>query len=321
MLRYYSLRRHLHEVFGEPVAKICVDAGFTCPNRDGTKGYGGCIYCNDRGSGAPYIKKQLSWEEQFEQSTRIIEKRNPVSKFIIYFQAFSNTYAPVDYLKKLYKTALGKKGVVGLSIGTRPDCASPEILDLIAELSKKTYLWLEYGAESIHEKTLQLVNRQHTFQDFLDAYWAAKDRGIRMCVHIVNGLPGESVDDILLTAKTIGQLEPDGIKMHSLYIERGTSLYNLYRKNPWRLFTEGEYSEIAAHCLEYMPETTVIHRLTGEAIPERLFAPEWSKNKQRILKAINDKLCEWNSRQGVKFERVNKIKHAEGVRLVSSVIC
>jgi len=321
MLRYYSLRRHLIKVFGEPVAKICVDAGFTCPNRDGTKGYGGCIYCNDRGSGAPYIKKHLNWEEQFEQRARMAERHNPTSKFIIYFQAFSNTYAPVDYLEKLYKTALSKKGVVGLSIGTRPDCVSPEVLDLIADLSKKTYLWLEYGAESIHEKTLQLVNRKHTFQDFLDAYRAAKDRDIRMCVHVVNGLPGESVDDILLTAKTIGQLEPDGIKILSLYIERGTSLYNLYQKSPWRLFTEEEYSEIAARCLEYMPEATVIHRLTGEAIPERLFAPEWSKNKQRVLKAINDRLCEWNSRQGVKFMQVKKIKHAEGVRLVSSVIC
>ncbi|KPK96367.1 radical SAM protein, partial [bacterium SM23_31] len=183
MLRYYSLKRHLHEVFGEPVVKICVDAGFTCPNRDGIKGYGGCIYCNDRGSGAPYINKKLSWEEQFEQGRRMLEKRNQASKCIIYFQAFSNTYAPVEYLEKLYKTALSKKSVAGLSIGTRPDCVSTEILDLIAELSKKTYLWLEYGAESIHERTLQLVNRRHTFQDFLDAYRAAKERGIRMCVH------------------------------------------------------------------------------------------------------------------------------------------
>ena len=190
-----------------------------------------------------------------------------------------------------------------MSIGTRPDCVSEKILDLLSELSKETYLMLEYGVESVHDKTLELVNRQHTFEELLTAYDGAKQREIKVCLHIINGLPGESENDIFETAKTIGRLEPDGIKMHSLYIETGTQLYNLYRKYPWRLFTEEEYVDIAATCIEYMPESTVIHRIVGEAVPGRLFAPEWSKNKQRVINAVNKKLCERNTRQGARFVR------------------
>ena len=311
MLRYFSHNQHLKDIFDFPVAKVCIDAGFTCPNRDGSKGYGGCIYCNDKGSGAPYIKKDLSWIEQYENSRNLLLNRNPDTRFIIYFQAFSNTYAPVDYLENLYTSALALKDVVGISIGTRPDCVTSGILDMLRDLSKDTYLLLEYGLESIHNKTLELINRQHTYGDLLAAYGEAKNRNINVCLHIINGLPGESAADILETAKTVGQLEPDGIKIHSLYIETGTQLYNYYRKNPWHIFTEEEYVEIAARCIELMPQSTVIHRLIGEAIPDRLVVPEWSKNKQKVLNSINKKLCEWKSRQGAKFIPARSFKYKE----------
>lgn len=306
MLRYYSLRSHLKEVFDEPVSKICVDAGFTCPNRDGSKGYCGCIYCNERGSGSPAIDRLKTVDEQIEKGIELIKKHSQNPKYIIYFQAFSNTYSSVTNLEKLYRSALKQTGAVGLSIGTRPDCVSPEILDLIKDISAETYLWLEFGVETIHDHTLEIINRKHNYSDFLKAYRHAKERNIKICLHVIIGLPGETNDEILSTAETIGQLEPDGIKIHSLYIEKDTQLYNLYLKSPWPLFTLDEYSEIAAEFLEYLPETTVIHRLTGKAIPDRLFLPVWLKNKQIVLNSINNKLIEWNSAQGRKYKpRIN----------------
>jgi len=302
MLRYHSLQQYLQKQFPFPVFKICVDAGFTCPNRDGTKAIGGCTYCNERGSGAPTINRSYSWKEQFETAARKIRINHPDARLIIYFQAFSNTYASLDYLKTIYTAALQKEGVVGLFIGTRPDCISIEKLDFIAELAQNAYICLEYGAETIHNKTLQQLNRRHTFEDFIEAYRLAKERNIQICIHTITGLPGETSDDILQTAQTIAALKPDGIKLHSLYIETETELYRRFLKHPWRLFTEDEYIELTARILEYLPPFTVIHRLVGEAIPERLFAPEWSKYKQRILFKINKKLEKWNSYQGAKFQ-------------------
>jgi len=301
MVRYYSLRQHLKEYFDYPVSKICIDAGFTCPNRDGTKGYGGCIYCNEKGSGAPDIQRSLPVAEQIKNGIGRLRRYTPDPAYIVYFQAFTNTYAPVEHLERLYRAALSEKGAAGIAIGTRPDCVSPEILNLIADISKETYLWLEFGVETIHERTLKRVNRGHTFLDVLKAFRAAKERGIRVCLHVIIGLPGESVDDILETARTAGQLMPDGIKIHSLYIEKETQIYDRYLKKPWRLFTLEEYADVAAHFLEYLPETTVVHRLTGEAISTKLYAPEWSRNKQKVIQEINRRLISWNSRQGSRF--------------------
>lgn len=316
MLRYYSHSKYLRETYDFPVKKICVDAGFTCPNRDGAKGYGGCIYCNDKGSGAPYIDKKISWEEQYEHSAQMMHDKVPDSKFIIYFQAFSNTYAPVDYLENLYKTALCKENVVGISIGTRPDCVSFDVLDLIQDLSQETNVWLEYGVETIHDATLRRINRQHNFRDLLDAYRAAKNRDIKVCLHIINGLPGENYNEILETAGTVGRLEPDGIKMHSLYIESGTLLHRYYQKAPWKLFTETEYVELAVQCLELIPKNTVIQRLIGEAVPERLVAPGWSKNKQRVIQAIQDTMELRDTCQGARFvpNRTKTVRKSDKLR-------
>ncbi|MCP4725071.1 MAG: TIGR01212 family radical SAM protein [bacterium] len=307
-LRYYSFSQHLREYFDDQVVKICVDAGFTCPNRDGTRGFGGCVYCNDIGSGAPYIDRESDVIDQIKSRYKKISRKGRTPAILVYFQAFSNTYAPVDRLKKLYSSALDIEKVKGISIGTRPDCVSEEVLDLISHLSEETYLWLEYGLESIHNKTLESMNRGHTYQDFLKAYTEAKKRKIKICLHIIVGLPGESRDDILKTAKECAKLEPDGIKIHSLYIEKGTVLHNRYLKDPWKIFTLEEYIEIAAEFLEYLPAKTVIHRLLGEAIPERLVEPGWSADKNRVLQGINKRLEDLNSRQGAKFEQITKSK-------------
>jgi len=301
MQRYYSLRRHFKEVFGHPVLKICVDAGFTCPNRNGSKGIGGCIYCNERGSGAPYIDVSLPVEQQIIAGIKQSSRRAPDTRYIVYFQPFSNTYAPVDYLRYLYENAQKHEEVIGLSIGTRPDCVSPGILDLLAELSQKIYIWLEYGVETIHDRTLHAVNRKHKYTDFLEAYSAAKKRGIRICLHVIIGLPGESPGDILETAQAIGKLEPDGIKIHSLYIEAGTALFEQYNRKPWPLMDMDEYCTLAARFLEYLPEKCVIQRLVGEGIADRLIAPQWAKNKQLVINTIHNKLRSWNSFQGARF--------------------
>lgn len=300
-LRYYSLSRHLKEEFDKPVVKICVDAGFTCPNRDGTRGFGGCIYCNDIGSGAPYIDRNTGVIKQVQGRYRQISRTGKKPGILVYFQAFSNTYSSAEHLEKLYNYVLEIPEVIGISIGTRPDCISDEILDLISLLSEKTYLWLEYGLESIHDKTLKSMNRGHTFSEFAETYNETRKRNIKICLHVIAGLPGESRGDILDTAKECARLEPDGMKIHSLYIEKGTRLYERYLKMPWRILSIDEYIDLAAEFLEYLPGKTVIHRLVGEAIPDRLFEPGWSAEKNRVLQGINKRLEEKDSRQGARF--------------------
>ncbi len=311
MLRYNSFRQHLKQNFDFPISKICVDAGFTCPNRDGTKGTGGCIYCNEKGSGAAYIQADLPVSKQIDIRLQKLNRSNPDARAIVYFQSFSNTYAPVEELRELYYNALDRKNVIGLSIGTRPDCISSDILDLIAEISAKNYLWLEYGVESIHDKTLERVNRKHTYSDFIESYFAAKELGIRICLHLIIGLPGETKKQLAETAKTIGSLNPDGIKLHSFYIESGTGIHEIYKKKPWSMFRMEEYCEIAAQFLEYLPGTTVIHRLVGEALQERLIEPAWTRNKQQILNRINNNLKSWNSYQGARYSGTNRAETKE----------
>ncbi len=304
IIRYNSFSRHLKNKFKKKVVKICVDAGFTCPNRDGTKGHGGCVYCNELGSGANYIKKNLTIHNQIDTRLKDLYYTPDIQTLIIYFQAFSNTYGSIEDLKVLYNSALNYPNVCGIMIGTRPDCVDDEILDLIGDLSRDNYLWLEFGAESIHNVTLQNINRKHSFEDLLKSYYMAKKRNINICLHVIIGLPGETKEMILKTAKTISALKPDGIKIHSLYIEKGTKLYNMYEKAPWKLLTEDEYIDIVSEFLEYLPKTTLIQRLVGEGIPERVFAPEWSSDKNNVLLNINRKLISKKSFQGTRHSEV-----------------
>jgi radical SAM protein (TIGR01212 family) len=297
-IRYYTFSKHLKSVFGSSVYKISIDAGFTCPNRDGFKGKGGCLYCDERGSGASYIQRDLSVKDQIITGINRIKKTREVQKFIAYFQAFSNTYAPVSHLKKLYDEALSIEGVVGLSVGTRADIITEEILDLLEEYSKKTYFWVEYGLQSIHDKTLNLINRGHTYKEFEDTFLKTKNRRIKICVHIIVGLPGETREEILQTAEKLAELKPDGIKIHSLYIAKGSPIEKYYNKGEIKLLEQDEYISIIADLLERIPKDIIIQRLVGETNKDALVEPKWILNKIKIIYEINNELIKRNTYQG-----------------------
>jgi len=302
-IRYHSFSKHLRDTFGSPVYKISIDANFTCPNRDGYKGRGGCLYCNEMGSGASHIKRDLSITEQILSGIEQIKKRRNTHKFIAYFQSFSNTYAPTSHLKKLYDEALSINGVVGLSVGTRPDIITDETLDLLEEYSKKTYFWIEYGLQSIHDRTLKLINRCHNYKEFEDTFLKTKKRKIKICVHVIIGLPGENRTDILQTAEKLSELKPEGVKIHSLYISKGSPIESLYNRGEINLFEVNEYISIVADFLERLPKDTIIQRLIGEANRDELIAPKWILNKTRILSEINNELKRRGTYQGYLFNK------------------
>ncbi|HIE30015.1 TPA: TIGR01212 family radical SAM protein [Candidatus Poribacteria bacterium] len=299
--RYYPLNDFLREKFGCKVYKVSLDAGFTCPNRDGTLASGGCIYCDSRGSAAPIIDSRLSIRGQMKAGIAFGRRRYKAKKFIAYFQAFSNTYAPVAKLKKLYDEALNFEDVVGLSISTRPDCAPNSVLNLIEGYAQNYHVWLEYGIQSIHHRTLQLINRQHGLAEFTDAVLRTKDRTINICAHVIIGLPGETRDEILETAKVISALRLDGVKIHSMYIVRGTKLEQMYKSGDYEPLTFEEYVSIASDFLELLPPNMVIQRLTGDCPGDILVAPEWTLDKQRILTGITEELKRRDSWQGSRY--------------------
>jgi len=287
--RYRDLNSHLRERFGCRVQRIALDAGLTCPNRDGTKGTGGCIYCNSRGSGTG-LSATLSITQQLQRGKERLARRYKAKKFIAYFQSFSNTYAPVEKLRSLYREALSVEDIVGLAIGTRPDCVPPEVLDLLEELNKKTYLWVEYGLQSIHEATLKRINRGHTVEDFLRAVEETRKRNIEVVVHVILGLPGEGKREMLETARALSALDIQGVKLHLLYVVQGTPLARLYQAGKYRCLTREEYVDIVCEFLALLPPHVVIHRLTGDPHPHELLAPAWALEKQTNIKAIHQAL-------------------------------
>lgn len=314
--RYRTFSQYLKETFGERVHKVTLDAGFTCPNRDGTLATGGCIYCDHRGSGAPSIDRTQSVTEQLEAGMAAVRRRYKADKFIAYFQAFTNTYAPLATLRRLYDQALAKDGVVGLAVGTRPDCLPDEVLDLLEEYTRDYRVWLEIGLESAHDRTLELVNRGHDVACFADAVKRAqgralslgtkggtKGRGLRLCAHVILGLPGETKEEMLETARTVAGLGLDEIKIHSLHVLRGTKLASMYRSGEVRLMTMEEYVGLVCDFLELLPPDMVIQRLMGEGAPDLLIAPDWSRQKMAVLEAIDEELERRDSHQGIKFER------------------
>jgi len=296
--RYNDLNTYLRNLFGCRVQKISIDAGLSCPNRDGTLSTGGCIYCNALGSGTGAYAKGLSITDQLVQGKEALSRRYKAKKFIAYFQSFSNTYAPVDKLKSLYDEALAVNGVVGLSIGTRPDCINEAILELLQSYAKDYLIWIEYGLQSAHDSTLALINRGHNFQAFQKAVDATKNRGIKICAHVILGLPDEDRNNMLETAKVIANIGIDGVKIHLLYVIKGTPLEKLYREGKYRCLEQQEYAELVCDFLEYLPSDMVIQRLTGDPHPDELVAPEWSLKKTETLKMIKDILEKRDSWQG-----------------------
>ena len=289
---------HLKQRFEGRVHKISIDAGFGCPNRDGGRDNPGCIFCDTSGSGAVGIERNEPIALQVERAKELMRRKYRAKWFIAYFQPFSNTFGPVEHLRNCYDQALAVEDVIGLAVGTRPDCLPDPVLELLAEYHQKTYFWLEMGLQSIHDKTLNYLNRGHDYACFLDAYQRAKQRGLKVCVHVILGLPGESREDILATADEMARLKVDGIKVHLLHILEGTILGDLYKQGKVPMFEMDEYVQLAVDFIERLPPTTLIQRLTGDGPRDILLAPLWSMDKWEVLNAIDAELEKRGTKQG-----------------------
>jgi len=296
--RYLDFNTYLRNLFGCRVQKISLDAGLSCPNRDGTLSREGCIFCNSRGSGTGAHSRGLSISEQLEMGKDHLSRRYQAKRFIAYFQSFSNTYAAVETLKTLYEEALAIKDVVGLSIGTRPDCITEPVLNLLQTYAEKYLIWIEYGLQSVHDRSLLRMNRGHDFHSFETAVAATRNRGIKICAHAILGLPQEEKKHMIETAKTIAAMEIDGVKLHLLYVVKGTRLEKIYERGEYRCLSQQEYVDLVCDFLEQLPKNMVIQRLTGDPHPDELVAPQWSLQKSETLKLIHASLIKRNTWQG-----------------------
>ena len=296
--RYHTYNYFLKQKYHHKIAKVSLNAGFTCPNRDGTCGYGGCIFCSDSGSGDYAGNVYDSLHKQFQDISSIMRKKWPDCKFIAYFQANSNTYGSIERLKKTFEPFIDYPDVVGLAIATRPDCLNEEICDYLYELSLKCDLYIELGLQTIHNQTGELINRGHSYQTFVDAVKQLRKRHLDVCVHIINGLPYETYDMMMETAKAVGQLDIQGLKIHNLFILKHTKLYHMYKQNPFPLLSRDEYINLVVEQLTYIPSHVVIERLTGDAPLQDLFEPQWSIKKVTILNDIDKCMKEKKLYQG-----------------------
>lgn len=297
--RYHTYNYFLRTKFGGKVMKISLNGGFTCPNIDGTKGVGGCTYCSSSGSGDFAGNPSLDIHRQFEEVKAMMTNKWE-GKYIAYFQANTNTYAPLSRLKTLYESALSEKDVIGLSIATRADCISEEIADYLKELSEKTYLTVELGLQTIHDKTGERINRCHSYADFLKGYNMIKERGIPVCVHLINGLPGETREMMVETAREVGKLRPDFVKLHLLHIIKGTKIAEEFERGEFSLMTLPEYVSVICDQLEVLPQETVIQRVTGDGKKEDLIGPMWSLKKFVVMNEIDKEMVKRNSCQGIR---------------------
>ncbi len=300
--RYHTLDYFYKNKFGCKVFKVSLNAGFSCPNKDGTVGYGGCIYCSKLGSGdfGGDIKKSI--EEQFIEIRDMMLKKWPNAKYIAYFQANTNTYAPLSVLKEKYESVLKFDNVIGLSIATRPDAISSECMDYLEELSKKTYLTVELGLQTIHEKTSQLINRCHTLKCFEECVCSLRKRKINVVVHIINGLPYETKEMMIDTVKYLNTLDIQGVKIHMLHVIQNTALEKLFKKENFHILTRDEYVNIVCDQLELLRSDIVINRITGDPDPNELIEPTWLVKKFCVLNEIDKEMARRDSYQGIKID-------------------
>ncbi len=310
-LPYRDLNTYLQGRFGQRVQKIALDAGFTCPNRDGTRGRGGCLYCNPRGSGTGAWSKGLSLTAQLEAGAAGLARRYGAQKFIAYFQGFTNTYGPRERLKALYDEALAFPGVVGLSIGTRPDCLEDGVLQLLAGYARTRLLWLELGLQSAHDETLRRLNRGHDAACFAEAVRRAAAFGLEVVAHVILGLPGEGPEEMAATARFLAGLPLQGVKLHLLYVVEGSALARLYREGAYEPLTEEGFVQAAVDFLEHLPPGFVIHRLTGDPHPQELLAPAWCLDKSRVVARLREEFARRGSRQGSRWRQDEQGKPAE----------
>ncbi len=306
--RYHTLNYELRKQFGEKVMKLSLDGGFTCPNRDGTIGHRGCIFCSEEGAGEFTGSRTLSIKEQIEEQKKLLSNKWNTDKYIAYFQNFTNTYSSIEDLKGKYYEALSQDGVVGLAIATRSDCLSKDVLELLANINEKTYLWVELGLQTIHERTSNFIRRGYPLKIYDKAIKELKDRNINIVTHLIFGLPGESKEDILNSVKYVADTNTWGVKFHLLYIQKGTDLYEYYIKNPFPILSREEYISLVVDGLEMLPEEMVIHRLTGDGKKDLLYEPKWSLDKLRVLSGIDKELKRRNSYQGLRYQTRNDIK-------------
>lgn len=300
--RYHTYNYYLKSKYQTKVAKIPLNANFSCPNLDGTKAYGGCVYCSSKGSGdyAGDINDDLM--VQFDKLTPLFEKKWPNSKYIAYFQANSNTYGPVAKVQAMVAPFLQREDVVGIAIATRPDCLEDEMIDYLAQLNTHTDLTIELGLQTIHDQTGKLINRGHGFGEFLSALEKLRARNIAVCVHLINSLPFETKEMMLESAKVVGALDIQAIKIHMLFVLEGTALAKMYNRGDFALLTRDEYIALVGEQLSLIDEKIVVERLTGDGVAADLIAPLWSLKKVTILNDIDKYMKEHDLYQGAKKE-------------------
>jgi radical SAM protein (TIGR01212 family) len=297
VLPYRTLSSFLRAQFHKRVQKITLDAGLSCPHRDSDR-LGGCIYCNMKGSGTGALAQGIALKDQIESQMRIMAGRYGAEGFIAYFQSFSNTYAPLETLRSIYDTILPFPEIVGLAIGTRPDCIDEEKLDLIGSYADGRLVWIEYGLQSASNKTLKLINRGHTVEDFVDAVKLTANYPFRQCAHVIIGLPGEGMDQYIKTARLISSLPITDIKIHLLYVTRGTPMEELFFKGKYTPLTLDEYADAVANFIAHVREDIVIQRITGDPHADELIEPKWAVEKGKVRSSIHQALASLGLTQG-----------------------
>jgi len=300
--RYYNLGLYLDRTFGGKTWKVSVDAGFHCPNADGTISQSGCLFCNIASFSPSRRGLRLSIREQIAQSVARLRERRGIERVIAYFQPATNTYGPVDYLERCYREAMSVPGVVGLAIGTRPDCLPDAVLDLFVKLKREIWLGVEIGVQSAHNKTLQRLNRGHSWEDSASAVQRCAERGIRTTIHLMFGLPGEAPAEMLETVERVAELPIQGVKLHNLYVAKDTQLAGLYESGHYQPLSQEEYVTIVVGALERLPPSVVIERLTAETSDDYLIAPDWCRRKNETIELIQKQLVSEDTYQGRRFE-------------------
>lgn len=298
---YHSLDYELKRQFGQKIYKVSLDGGMSCPNRDGTVGTGGCTFCSQGGSGEFAVGRTGYpdvWEQIEQAKTRVHRKISGEGKYIAYFQSYTNTYAPVDYLRTLFERAITHPDIVALSVGTRPDCLGDEVVALLKELNGQKPVWVELGLQTIHEKTAERIHRGYRLEVFEDAYRRLKEAGLTVVVHVILGLPGETKEEMLETVDYLGKIPVDGIKLQLLHILKGSQMAAEYEKNPFSLMELEEYLDLILTCVARIPQSVVIHRLSGDGAKALLIGPAWSANKKLVLNRMMQKFRENGIFQG-----------------------
>ena len=299
--RYQTFNYYTKSHYGTRMYKVPLEAGFTCPNRDGTKGYGGCIFCGGGSNSFPDISGSDLYKQYLERK-EIFIKKWPNGLPMAYFQSYTNTYAPLERLKEVYTPFIENEEVYGIVIATRSDCLSDETIEYLKDVANKKEVWLELGLQSIHDETLKLINRGHDYANFLECVNKLADTRIKISVHLINGLPNESKEMMLETAKVIGKLPVEAVKIHMLHVLKGTTLGDLYEKKPFPLLSKKEYTEIVAEQLLYLRPDMAIERITGDGLADQLLAPEWTKKKVSVINDIDKIMAANDWWQGMRFE-------------------